>query len=154
MAETLIPDLLDALVAAWTADVTLQTYGSRLRIYDGPPTTDRAAEIELWVGATGLEAVEEVIVFGQQRADFEGDRDETLTIANAVWVANGTHDVAAARRLAVAVYAAAAATVRTSTLAVAGIRALDVSEGRLQQGQFDSGVGCVLSFTITADCIL
>jgi hypothetical protein len=154
MAETLVPDLLDALVAAWTADVTLTGYGTRLRVYDGPPTTDRSAEIELWVGATGLEPDEEVVVFEQSRADFEGDRDETLTIVSAVWVANGTHDIAAARRLAVAVYAAAAATVRTSTLAVAGVRALDVSDGRLRQGQFTSGVGAVLTFTVTADCIL
>ena len=154
MSETLIPDLLDALVAAWTADVTLAGYGTRLRIYDGPPTTDRAAEIELWVGATGLDADEEVVVFAQQRADFEGDRDETLTMAHAVWVANGSHDISAARRLAVAVYAAAAAVVRTSTLSVTGVQALDISDGRLRQGEFVSGVGVVLSFTTTATCIL
>lgn len=154
MSETLIPDLLDALVAAWHADATLTAYGERLRIFDGPPLTDRTAEIELWVGATGLEADEEVIVFAQQRADFEGDRDEVLTIAHAVWVANGSHDISAARRLAVVVYAAAAATVRTSTLSVAGVQAIDVSDGRLRQGEFDSGVGCVLSFTTTATCVL
>lgn len=154
MSETLIPDLLDALVAAWTADATIAGYGQRLRIFDGPPLTDRAAEIEIWVGATGLEADEEVVVFTQQRADFDGDRDETVTISHAVWVANGTHDISAARRLAVAVYAAAAATVRTSTLSVAGVQAIDVSDGRLRQGEFDSGVGCVLSFTTTATCVL
>lgn len=154
MSDTLIPDLLDALVAAWTADATLTAYGQRLRIYDGPPITDRAAEIELWVGATGLEADEEVIVFTQQRADFEGDRDEVLTIAHAVWVANGTHDISSARRLACQVYAAAAAVVRTSTLSVAGVQAIDVSDGRLRQGEFDSGVGAVLSFTTTAACFL
>jgi hypothetical protein len=143
VSETLIPDLLDALVTAWTADATLAAYGTRLRIFDGPPLTDRAAEIELWVGATGLDADEEVVVFTQQRADFDGD-----------WVANGTHDISAARRLAVTVYAAAAAVVRTSTLAVAGVQALDISDGRLRQGQFDSGVGCVLTFTTTATCVL
>lgn len=154
MAETLIPDLLDALRVAWLADSTLVAYGSRLRIYDGPPTTDRSAEIELWVGATGLDPDEEVIVFNQARVDFEGDRDETLTVANAVWVANGNNDISAARRLAVAVYAACAATVRLSTLAVAGVMALGVSDGRLRQGQFSSGVGCVLTFTVTAECTL
>lgn len=154
MSETLIPDLLDALVTAWKADATLLAYGQRLRIFDGPPLTDRAAEIELWVGATGLDADEEVVVFNQSRADFEGDRDETLTIAHAVWVANGSHDISAARRLAVTVYAAAAATVRTSTLSVAGVQAIDVSDGRLRQGEFDSGVGAVLSFTTTAVCFL
>jgi hypothetical protein len=154
VSESLIPDLLDALVAAWNADATLQTYGQRLRIFDGPPTTDRAAEIEIWVGATGLDADEEVVVFTQRRADFEGDRDETLSISHAVWVANGSHDIAAARRLAVAVYAAAAATVRTSTLSVAGVQAIDVSDGRLRQGEFDTGVGCVLTFTTTAICFL
>lgn len=154
MSETLIPDLLDALVTAWTADATLLAYGQRLRISDGPPLTDRAAEIEIWVGATGLESDEEVVVFNQTRADFAGNRDETLTVANAVWVANGSHDIAAARRLAVVVYAAAAATIRTSTLAVAGVMALDVSDGRLRQGQFDTGVGAVLSFNVTAMCQL
>lgn len=154
MSETLIPDLLDALLAAWHADATLTAYGDRLRIYDGPPITDRAAEIELWVGATGLEADEEVVVFTQQRADFEGDRDETLTISHAVWVANGSHDISMARRLAVTVYAAAAAVVRTSTLSVTGVQAIDVSDGRLRQGEFDSGVGCVLTFTTTVMCML
>jgi len=154
MSETLIPDLLDALVAIWTADPTLAGYGTRLRVFDGPPITDRAAEIELWVGATGLESDEEVIVFNQSRADFDGDRDETLTVSNAVWVANGTHDIAAARRLAVAVYAAAASTVRISTLGVSGVMALDVTDGRLRQGQFDTGVGCVLTFDVAAVCTL
>jgi hypothetical protein len=154
VSETLIPDLLDALVVAWTADATLVSYGTRLRIFDGPPLTDRAAEIELWVGATGLDDDEEVVVFAQHRADFDGDRDEVLTMAHAVWVANGAHDISTARRLAVAVYAAAAAVVRTSTLAVTGVQALDVSDGRLRQGQFESGVGCVLSFTTTATCVL
>jgi hypothetical protein len=154
VTDTLIPDLLDALVGAWTADATLTAYGNRLRIFDGPPLTDRAAEIELWVGATGLDADEEVVVFTQQRADFAGDRDEVLTIAHAVWVANGTHDISSARRLACQVYAAAAAVVRTSTLSVAGVQAIDVSDGRLRQGEFDSGVGAVLSFTTTAACFL
>lgn len=154
MSETLIPDLLDALIAAWTADATLAAYGTRLRIFDGPPVTDRAAEIELWVGATGLEADEEVIVFTQQRSDLDGDRDAAITISHAVWVANGSHDISTARRLAVAVYAAAAATVRTSTLGVTGVQAIDVSEGRLRQGSFDTGVGCVVTFTTTAVCFL
>lgn len=154
MAQTLIPDLLDALFAAWSADATLATYDDRLRIFDGPPTTDRAAEIELWVGATGLDADEEVVVFAQTRADMPGNRDEIVTIANAVWVANGSNDIATARRLAIAVYAACAATVRESTLGVTGVLALGVSSGALRQGQFDSGVGCVLSFTVTAECTL
>ena len=154
MSETLIPDLLDALVTAWRADATLTAYGDRLRIFDGPPLTDRAAEIELWVGATGLDADEEVVVFAQNRADFDGDRDETVTMAHAVWVANGSHDISAARRLAVTIYAAAAAVVRTSTLSITGVQAIDVSNGALRQGEFDSGVGCVLSFTTTATCVL
>jgi hypothetical protein len=154
MAETIIPDLLDALVTAWTADATLVAYGSRLRIYDGPPVTDRSAEIEIWVGATGLEAEEEVIVFTQNRADFEGDRDETVTISSAVWVADGTNNISAARRLAVAVYAACAATIRVSTLSVAGVVALDVSAGRLRQGRYPTGVGAVVAFDITATCHL
>lgn len=154
MSQTLTADVLDALYAAWTADVTLTAYGNRLRIFDGPPITDRAAEIELWVGATGLEADEEVIVFNQERADFEGDRDETLTIANAVWVANGTHDISAARRLAITVFAAAAATIRTSTLNVSGVFSIDVSDGRLRQGQFDTGVGAVVTFNVTVTATL
>jgi hypothetical protein len=52
------------------------------------------------------------------------------------------------------VYAAAAATIRTSTLAVAGVMTLDVSDGRLRQGQFDTGVGAVLTFNVTAACTL
>lgn len=149
MSETLTADVLDALLTAWTADATLVAYGDRLAISDGPPITDRAREIELWVGASGVEEDEEVIVFTQARADFQADRDETLTVTNAVWVANGTHDIAAARRLAITVFAACAAAIRTSTLSIAGVFAFDVSAGRLRQGQFTSGVGCVLTFDVT-----
>jgi len=149
VSETLTADVLDALLVAWRADATLVAYGERLLISDGPPVTDRAREIELWVGATGVEDDEEVIVFTQTRADFQADRDETLTITNAVWVANGSHDIAAARRLAITVFAACAAAIRNSTLSITGVFALDISSGRLRQGQFTSGVGCVLSFDVT-----
>lgn len=149
MSETLTADVLDALLLAWRADATLIAYGDRLRISDGPPVTDRTAEIELWVGATGGEPDEEIIVFTQSRADFQADRDETLTVTSAIWVANGSHDIAAARRLAITVFAACAAVIRTATLSIVGVFSLDVSNGRLRQGQFTSGVGCVLSFDVT-----
>lgn len=151
--ETLIADVLDALVTTWRADATLAALGARLRIFDGPPTTDRAAEIELWIGATGLEADETVVEGVQAFATFADalDVDEALDISNAIWVANGANDVSTARRTAITTFNAAAAAVRGSSLGLSALYpATTVTGWQLRQGQFTSGVGAVLTFTVHA----
>jgi hypothetical protein len=152
--QTLVADVLDGLFGTWRADATLATYGDRLLISDGPPVIDRSAEIELWVGATGLES-EETVVTGTQDwvtlGDAADDRDESMDVTNAIWVAAGSTDIKTARRLAITVFSAAAAAVRGSNL---GINALDptvqVVSWELHQGQFSSGVGAVLTFVVRA----
>lgn len=152
--QTLVADVLDGLLTVWKTDPTLTAYGNRLRVYDGPPTTDRAAEIELWVGASGLEPEETVITGTQQWATFGNaidDRDESIDITNAVWVANGTTDIATARRTAITTFAAAAAAIRGSNLGVSALNpTAQVVSWELHQGQFSSGVGVVLTFTVQA----
>lgn len=157
--QTAAADLLDALVAAWTADATLATYiaANRLRVFDGPPLTDRSHEIELWVGATGLES-EETVITGQQNwavMNQANDRDEQLDVVNSIWVAEGNNDLATARRTAITVFNAAAAAIRGSSLNVAGVYpAIEVTSWELHQGQFNTGVGAVLQFTVHAESFL
>lgn len=152
--QTLAADVLDALVSTWRADSTLAGYvtAGRLRIYDGPPVDDRAAEIELWVGATGLEPDEAVVTGGQAYATFgtADERDEQLAIANAVWVANGTNDIATARRAAIDVFNAAVTAVTGSDLGLGNevYDATTVVSWQLRQGQWTSGVGAVLAFVV------
>jgi hypothetical protein len=155
MTQTLVADVLDALLSTWRADATLVAYAGRLRIYDGPPVTDRAAEIELWVGATGLEPDESVISGTQAWVAMPDERDETLAIANAIWVAGTTTniDISVARRTAIDVFKAAAAAIRGSTLGVTGVEPLtQVTDWQLRQGQFTGGIGVVLTFTVAATC--
>lgn len=150
-AQSLAADVLDGLLATWQADPTLTGYGDRLRIYDGPPTTDRAAEIELWVGANGVEAEEEVVTGTQDWAAFNqsDDRDETIDVVNAIWVANGSHDIKGARRLAFQILDAAAGAVRGSALGIAAAYpATQVVSWSLRQGEYTSGVGAVITFTV------
>lgn len=153
VAQTLAPDVLDALVTTWRGATALQAYGERLRIYDGPPDTDRASEIELWVGASGLEAEETVITSTQDwvtLGDAADDRDESLDIQNAIWVYSTTGNaIGVTRRTAFDVFNAAVAAVRGSDL---GLAALDPTVAPvswdLHQGQFATGAGVVLTFTL------
>lgn len=150
--QTLAADVLDALAAAWRADATLTAYGSRLVITDGPPVTDRTHEIELWVGATGLEPDEAVVSGGQAfvTQNAADDIDETLNIACAIWVANGTNDIPTARRLAIDVFNAAVTAVQGSDLGLGDevYDATAVVSWQLRQGQWTSGVGAVLAFVV------
>lgn len=151
--QTLAADVLDALLTVWRADATLAAYGTgQLRIYDGAPLLDRAAPIELWVGSTGI-ADEETVITGTQEwatfGDAPDDREETLDIQNAVWVAVGSTNLQDARRTAITVFNAAVTAVRGSNL---GLAALDptvaVTTWQLRQGQYTSGAAVVLPFTL------
>lgn len=154
--QTLAADVLDGLLTVWRADATLAAYGGRLRIHDGPPVDDRAPEIELWVGATGLEP-EETVISGTQDfvtlGDAADDRDETIEIQNAVWVYSTTggtdHGIATTRRTALAAFSAAAAAIRGSNLGIAALDpAAQVVAWELHQGEYVSGAGAVVSFTV------
>lgn len=151
--QTLLADVLDALLAAWRGAAALTAYGDRLRIFDGPPVDDRAAEIELWVGATGQEPDETVITGTQEwvtLGDALDDRDEALDIQNAIWVYSTTGTaIGTTRRTAIDVYNAAVAAVRGTDLGIADLDPTVAPSGwELRQGEFASGAGVVLTFTL------
>lgn len=148
-AQTTIADVLDAHLSIWSADVNLAAFGSRLRIYDGPPVTDRASEIELWVGATGTQPEEEVLSGIQDTASYDGQRDETLDVQHAIWVYSTTGTpISTCRRTAIDVFNAAAAAIRATTLGLSNVNRVDVVSWQLRQGEYPSGPGCVLTFTV------
>lgn len=150
--QTLAADVLDALAAAWRADATLTAYGTRLRIFDGPPLTDRTAEIELWVGSDGLQPDETVVSGTQSYVTFGAadDRDEALDITCTVWVVNGSTDMATTRRTAIDAFNAAAAAVRGSALSLGaeGYNATGVPSWQLREGQTANGAEVVLTFVV------
>lgn len=149
--QTLAPAAITALVTAWTAALT--SYGARVSVTDGPPVTDRAHEIEVWVGATGDETEETVITGTQDWAtlgDATNDRDEELDIQSAIWVYSTTGTaIAACRQTAIDVYNAAVTAVRGSALSVSGLfPTTQVSAWELRQGQYATGPGVRLLFTL------
>jgi hypothetical protein len=156
VVQTLAPDVLDALLVTWRGAAALLAYGDRLRIYDGPPVTDRAAEIELWVGATGLEA-EETVITGTQDwvtlGDATADRDETIEIQNAIWVYSTTGaTIGITRRTTFDVFNAAIAAIRGSNLGIAALGPTAApASWQLHQGEFTKGAGVVITFTIHVD---
>lgn len=148
--QTAVADVLDALVTIWQADANLATYGTRLQVFDGPPVTNRAAEIEIWVGATGVTPEEEVITASQDTDTFDDSRSEILDVTNAVWVYATTADIKTCRRTAITAFNYAAAAIRATTLGVSGVQRVDVVGWRLREGEYTTGPGVVLTFTIRA----
>lgn len=148
--QTAAADLIDALVSTWRADVNLSAYGTRLQVIDGPPTTNRAAEIELWVGATGVTPEEEVLSGAQDTDTFDDSREETADIVNAVWVYATTADISTCRRTAIDAFNSAAAAIRATTVGLANVKRVDVVGWKLRQGEYTTGPGVVLTFTVRA----
>ena len=100
--QTLATHVVDGLLTVWRADATLADYGDRLRIFDGPPVTDRAAPIEIWVGSTGDPTDEETVIRGSQQWETmgtPGDRGETVEVSCAIWVADGSVEIVALARV-------------------------------------------------------
>lgn len=156
--QTLATHLVDGLLAAWRADATLAGYGDRLRIFDGPPVTDRAAPIEIWAGSTGDPDDEETVIRGSQQWETmraPGDRGETLEVSCAIWVADGSVDIATARRTAIDVFHAAAGAIRGSDLGADALYdSTEVISWELRQAQYPTGVGAVLVFIVRGEGVV
>lgn len=156
--QTLATHIVDGLLTTWRADATLATYGDRLRIFDGPPLTDRAAPIEIWVGSTGDPSDEETVIRGSQQWETQraaGDRGETVEVSCAIWVADGSVDIAVARRTAIEVFHAAAGAIRgTDFDSDAVYDSTEVISWELRQGQYPTGVGAVLAFIVRAEGVV
>lgn len=148
--QTEAPAVITALVTAWTS--ALSSYGNRVNVSDGPPIQDRAREIELWVGATGDE-VEETVITGTQgwaTLDPTLDRDEEFEIQNAILVYSTTGTaIADCRQTAFDVFDAAITAVRGSALSIATLDdTTEVTSWELRQGQYNTGPGVRLLFTL------
>ena len=151
MSQSLFHDVINALVTTWKADATLAAYGDRLTIIDGTPVTNRAVEIELWVGATG-DTEEEEVAFGTidwATMDPTNNEDEHLDITCAINVFSGSTDLSATRGTARDVFNTAAAAIRGGNLGLSNVyQDTHITEWRLRQGQYQSGAGVVLRFTV------
>lgn len=157
MSDTRVADVLDAVYDLFAADATLAALvaGETLRMFDGPPTTDFAAQTMLVVGGTvDADAVDEpdttvswdwgsLGVSGQYAAV-----DEWIDVPCGIASKDGGRDMRTVRRRAIDVYAAAAAAVRASTLAIDVVMWCISSVSSIRQLQTQSGAECLVAFVV------
>ena len=147
-SQTVLADAIDAVYDLLAADVTLNAIAG-LKVFDGPAITDRAREVEVWIGATGLDdegisaSITSVIV------GFDDERDEALDIFCAIWAIGGSTDMRTRRRKVATAYDAIAAAVlawNPTTLAASATAEISVTE--LRQLQTPDGAAAVQPFTV------
>lgn len=145
--------VLSSFYAIWNTSAIsglLHTnYGGDIRVFDGPPLNDRAAPIELWVGSTGEDGDEEVVIRGVQQQDtFDGiSRSEFVDITNTIWVADGSTSVGSSRARAFAVLNDIVTLIRDSGLSTTNLfHVTQMMSWELRQGQYPTGVGVKLAF--------
>jgi hypothetical protein len=144
---------LNTLLAGTSAITTLCT------VYDGPPIVDRSSDVELWVGALGVDQDDDSITFTRAPVTFGGGpagagRDETILIPCAIWAIGGETEPATRRAAIDAVFAQVC-----TALAVPDplgnpavfCGGVEVAEGSLRQLQTPDGAAVVLTFTIRVD---
>lgn len=160
MSDTIVADVLDKVYDLWAADATLAALVTalRLRIFDGPVTTDWAADSMLVVGGTVIADQDDPAVevawdwasMGVSGAMSEVD--ETIHIPCGIAAHRGSHTTDASirdvRRSAINIYAAAASALRASTLNLPRVMWCTSNVSRITQMQtISDGPECFVEFT-------
>lgn len=153
MSDTRLADILDALADQLAAVPTLAaavTAGT-LAILDGPPRTDFSAASMLVVG--GMPEIDNdpqttstwdwsaMGVSGQY-----ADIDEAINVPLAVTTLDGSGNIRACRRVAIGLYATAAAFIRGSTLGIDVVMWCLPGPANLTQRQTADGAEVLLTF--------
>lgn len=109
MTTSRVPDVIDYLVTAFTAAVTLGAADPPVVVYDGPVVTLEPAELVLFVGiddAEGIGAAVGATAEQQWAALGKMARDELLTVFCVAQAWSGDRDVRTARVAAFGIVAA------------------------------------------------
>lgn len=154
-APDLVADVLDALFDLVDGHASLAPYGERLKVYDGPPTIDRSSEIEVWIGATGLDSDDEGArhreTWATMGAGSASQRDVEVDVPGCVWVIGGEVDMRTRRRTAAAVLGVLD-TILTPpdplSLGQLLCGGVELSAGSCRQIQSTDGASVAWSFTI------
>lgn len=161
MNQTLIPQVLDGLVAACRADTTLT--GLKCQVFDGPYLVDLTSDTLLVVGGTGLDDDEDTSARSDQSWAHANtiERDETITVQCAAWAGSGDTDMRPRRDRAAAVVARVSDIVRSESdnptdgavLGVPGVLWAELaSVDSLRQVQTELGATAVFTFTVSFRC--
>ncbi len=155
MGTSLVPSVIDALVAAFKASATLGQATPPVAIYDGPELTKASSKLHLWVGIDDPDG-QGLASSAESNQSFPGlgtrQRDELGLIYCAAEAWSGSTAVKSGRDSAYAIVHAIETILRTdATLAgalttVAGWGEIDAIQ--LRQGQAEQGFVARVSFTI------
>ena len=118
-----VPQLIDWLVAAFTASPNLGAATPPVAVYDGPVTTAANDKLLLWVGLQDPDnpGASEAATFEQSRGDMGlTGRDEISVIRCTAEAWSGLDDVRTARVAAFAISAAAEAVIRADATRFGG----------------------------------
>jgi hypothetical protein len=158
MSDTRVADVLDELYDLLAADSTLAALvtSNRLRIFDGPPVSDFAADSMLVVG--GVAEVEDdtqtEVSWDWSSLGVSGalaDVDEFIDVPCGIASKRGANDpsstIRALRRSAINIYAAAASAIRGSTLGIDQVMWCTCAVSSIKQMQTADGPECLIRFT-------
>jgi len=159
MSDTIVADVLDAVYDLFVADATLAALvtAKKLRTFDGPPTSDWAADSMLIVGGRvqvdDEESLTEVswdwATMGVSGAVSEVD--ETIAIPCGIAAMRGSSSTDAnmrqVRRSAINIYAACGSALRGSTLSLGRVMWCTSNVSAIHQMQTASGPECLIDFT-------
>lgn len=158
MSATIVADVLDEIYDLFVAETTLAglVTAKRLRIFDGPPATDWAADSMLSVGGR-IEVDDEdsatEITWDWSAMGVSGaaaDVDETIAVPCGVAAKRGSNSPDATmrdvRRSAINIYAAAGLALRGSTLGLAQVLWCTSNVSRVRQWQTSDGPECFVEF--------
>lgn len=152
MAVTRVDAVIDALVAALSADATLKGL-----VWDGPPITgDPLAEV-VTIGFAFDDGDDLSAEITQEYHELgpAAKRDETVDVRCAVMASNGTADMSLARARCVVLLGAVESVLRaTPSLGLSEVLRCEVTVGSVRQAQTKQGAACIVQFVVTATSLI
>jgi hypothetical protein len=122
----------------------------RIAVFDGPPTDDRSALVEIRVGVRGDGFDQIAADITQAWQSMDGQRDETIDVPCVIWIRQGSTDVRTWRRRLSDIYNIVAGLLVANTFSQAHLWTMEVTAGSLREIQATDGLALVLPFTTRA----
>jgi hypothetical protein len=147
-----VPSVLDYLVALFAADPTLGTATPPVTVYDGPVTTEEAAQLVLWVGLDDPDAAAATLAADSNREWAGlGGQSEHIIVYCAAESWSGADNVSAERVRAYGIVGAVEALVRADATGFGGnsmVANPGVTAAQLHQNNTSRGAQARVTFQI------
>lgn len=159
MATTRVPQMIAALVAAFTAAPALGAADPPVPVIDGPKVTGDTGPLALWVGVDDIATATPISANSEQQWMPGGGRrgrTEQLSVHCTIQAKSGSDDIAPLRAQAAAVLAAAEAVLRADP-SLGGVlpnQDAAVTGAEWRQYPTSPGMAVRVMFTISATVIL